>query len=277
MTNPTEYSPADHHNEPNFTKRKIPRILLGRRDFNTTEIAIANIDTSKNIRTIRDSESYQFVKQSILSVGILNPIIVMKNYAQAEKEYLCIAGHTRLAVLEELGFVTCPSTILPENDLTFAKYYATIDNLVRNDLTPIEKANAFASVKRDLRLSTTDLAKKLGCSRQYATCILNIASWPQDLKDECTKNAYTLKSLFKFSRKKMSDDEARAKVATLKKTPRDKQTPPLPDSVKTFAEENCLNTSTAKVLAQIDRALLKISADQKEAATAFLYSRIKAI
>lgn len=250
------------------------KLMLGRRDFNTAEIQIENIETSKNIRKVEKDDNYRKVRDSIAKIGLINPVIVMKNFSQADKDYLCIGGHTRLMAMQELGYLTAPCTILPESDLTQARFYALVDNIARNDLNAIEKSEAFLYAKRDLNLTTTGLANKVGCSRQYATCILNIATWPSDVKQECIDNSYTLKALFKFARKKMSDNEAREKIATLRAPIRQETDHEVPVEVADFAKSKGLDKPMVKTLVTLNTLVDKLGPDKTMLLIAFLNTKI---
>lgn len=226
-----------------------------------------NIDTSKNIRGMSKDRLIDMAA-SIKRDGLITPPILMRNFRTANKEYLCVGGHTRIIAMKELGYNSCPCIILPYRDLTKSRYYATIDNLIRKDLTIIEKSEAFKAIKKDMNLNTSQLAKQMGFSRPYTTNLLNIADWPEDVKELCTQNKYGAKFLFEIARKKMTDDEVRQHFSSSKAT--DQKQGQISKNIERFRQEHPIDKGLEKILARIEKILAKTDSKSRKVCAKFI-------
>ena len=98
--------------------------------------------------------------QSIRSEGLIQPIVVRPK----ESGYELIAGERRLQAFKFLKRSTIPARIMEVSDASSAAL-ALIENIQRENLNPVDEANAYASLIRDFDLTQEATAKRVGKSR----------------------------------------------------------------------------------------------------------------
>lgn len=178
------------------------------------EVTIDDIDISQNIRSLVKDDAFIALKESIQQQGLLQRPVVAKNPA-GEKKYVCVAGHRRIEAMRELGFSDIPCIFINTSKSADIEAARLAENVVRENLKPIELADAVLRLKDQLQESTTGIARVLNRSRSYITEILSIAAWPQEAKDLASKHDLTIRQLSQIARVKLSDDEILDKVKKL--------------------------------------------------------------
>jgi ParB family transcriptional regulator, chromosome partitioning protein len=131
----------------------------------------------KQPRSSFDDEALQALALSIQEVGILQPIVVRK----VGGSYELIAGERRLRAARLAGLATVP-VILRESDDTESLREALIENIHREDLNPIELAEAFRELLDELGLKQETLAERLGVSRSHVANTIRLLQLPTDVQ-----------------------------------------------------------------------------------------------
>lgn len=127
-----------------------------------------------------DPAALEELTDSVRQQGVLEPILVYKT-AGADG-YTLIAGQRRLHAARTAGLSHVPAIICPEER---ALEISLVENLQREDLNPIDEAEALLMLK-DLRGYTDEnLAKVVGKSRQSVSESLSLARLPDHIKAEC--------------------------------------------------------------------------------------------
>lgn len=117
---------------------------------------------------------------SIESNGIIQPITVRE--ADAGR-YQLVAGERRLRACQALGLKTVPAYVLSvDSDMTMMEY-ALIENIQREDLNPIEQAEAFALLHSKYDLKQEEIAQRVGISRPAVANYLRILRLPSEIKE----------------------------------------------------------------------------------------------
>ncbi|TDT50487.1 ParB/RepB/Spo0J family partition protein [Fonticella tunisiensis] len=111
-------------------------------------------------RRVFDDEKLEKLAQSIKEHGIIQPIIVKKE----GKYYKIVAGERRWRAARLAGFKKVP---VLEKELTDKETMeiSLIENLQREDLNPIEEAQAFKKLIDDFKMTQEEIAKRIGKSR----------------------------------------------------------------------------------------------------------------
>jgi ParB family chromosome partitioning protein len=145
------------------------------------KVVIVNMDDIKepgiSIRESINPDMIRELAESIKEKGLLNPIILQ----DGEPPYEIIAGHRRFLAFKFLGRNEIPAFFrsLYENDVFLLR---AIENIQREDLSPIELANTYQLIIQKTGCSRKDLAKKLGKSvahvDEYLRC-LALPGWVQ--------------------------------------------------------------------------------------------------
>jgi ParB family chromosome partitioning protein len=124
-------------------------------------VPIAQVSSSPfQPRTAFHDEQLQELVDSITQHGIIQPLIVRRRH----ERYELIAGERRWRAAQRVGLAEVPVILREASDQDVLEL-ALIENLQREDLNPIEEANAFARLAREFNLRQEDIAQKVGKSR----------------------------------------------------------------------------------------------------------------
>lgn len=126
-----------------------------------------------------DEKSLQELANSIEQSGVFQPIIVRKS---AVKGYEIIAGERRFRASKLAKKETIPA-IIREFDEESMMQVAVLENLQREDLNPLEEAEAYEMLMKNLKLTQAEVAQRLGKSRPYIANYLRLLSLPKLVKE----------------------------------------------------------------------------------------------
>jgi len=126
-----------------------------------------------------DETTLQELANSIEQSGVFQPIIVRKS---AVKGYELIAGERRFRASKLAGKETIPA-IIREFDEEAMMQIAVLENLQREDLNPLEEAEAYEMLMKNLKLTQADVANRLGKSRPYIANYLRLLTLPKLVKE----------------------------------------------------------------------------------------------
>ena len=137
-----------------------------------TEIDVSSIFANPNQpRKVFNETALRELADSIEKHGVIMPIIVNKS----GDRYMIIAGERRFRASKIAGLSKVPVIIKNYNERQI-KEISLIENLQREDLNPIEAANAMKSLMLDYGLSQEDLADRIGKSRPAIANTLRLLS-----------------------------------------------------------------------------------------------------
>lgn len=129
-------------------------------------------------RRVFDQEKLDELANSIREHGIFQPIILKK----VNSGYLIVAGERRYRAANKAGLKTIPAIVREYEDGQITEL-SLIENLQREDLTPIEEAEAYNTLRKNLGLTHNELALKVSKSRSHITNILGLLSLPEDVQE----------------------------------------------------------------------------------------------
>ncbi len=124
------------------------------------------------------TNSLEELKNSIRQHGILQPLIVTQTMGG---KYELIAGERRLRSARELNLKTVPIIIRTAKDLEKLEL-SLIENIQREDLNPIEKAEAYKQLIDNFHLTQEQTAKRLGIHRSTLNNSLRLLQLPTDIQ-----------------------------------------------------------------------------------------------
>jgi ParB family chromosome partitioning protein len=121
-----------------------------------------------------DAASLDALAGSIGSVGLLQPLIVRP---LDDGRYELVAGERRWRAAQKAGIDRVPAVVRtsPEDERLQA---ALIENMVREDLNPVEEARACAALVDDLGISKEELARRVGRSRASISNLIRLLDLP---------------------------------------------------------------------------------------------------
>jgi len=129
-------------------------------------------------RKVFDEEALQELAQSIKEHGILQPIILRKK----DSKYEIVVGERRFRAAKLANLKEVPAVIRDLNDTQMMEL-AILENLQREDLTPIEEAEAYQNLMENLNMTQEELSKSLGKSRPYIANHIRLLTLPKDIQD----------------------------------------------------------------------------------------------
>ncbi len=132
----------------------------------------------KQPRTHFNAEELSALAASIREVGILQPIVVRK---AGESGYELVAGERRLRAAKQAGLATVPVVVRDTDDADILRE-ALIENIHREDLGPMELAEAFRALLEDLSLKQEELADRVGVSRSHIANTIRLLQLPMDVQ-----------------------------------------------------------------------------------------------
>ncbi len=125
-----------------------------------------------------DDKALSDLVDSIKEKGIIQPVIVRKT---SSNSYQLIAGERRWRAAKIAGLIGIPAIVkeaAPEEALELA----LIENIQREDLNPVETAEAFQKLINEFKLTHDDISKKVGKDRATVTNYLRILKLPFEIK-----------------------------------------------------------------------------------------------
>lgn len=129
-------------------------------------------------RAIFTPEQLAELVDSIKEHGIIQPLIVRK----ADDKYELIAGERRWRASGILGLPTVPAIIREASDKDVLEL-ALIENLQRENLSPLEEAAGYMRLKSEFKMKQGDIAKRVGKSRASVANSMRLLDLPQAVQD----------------------------------------------------------------------------------------------
>ena len=127
-----------------------------------------------------DEDALKDLTKSIKNKGILQPILVRKSPSK-KNIWQIIAGERRWRAAQKAGLHEIPIIIKNIKDSEIG-VVALIENLQREDLSPIEEAESFKKLIDDFGLTQEKLSKSIGYSRTHITNTLRLLTLPKEIK-----------------------------------------------------------------------------------------------
>ncbi len=185
-------------------------------------------------RKIFDDDRLKELAASIREQGVIQPVIVHR----IGSNYGLIAGERRWRAARIAGLKTIPALVREATKRELIEQ-ALIENIQREDLNPLEAAEAFKRLQDEFRITQEDLAKRVGKERSTIANFLRILGLPKEVKQGLSSGALSMghaKAILGLERardqvqiaahiirKGMSVREAEAFASRLKSPPKEKK------------------------------------------------------
>lgn len=146
---------------------------------NTVEYIVVNklIVNPYQPRKIFKEEALEELAESIKEHGIIQPLVVRKS----GKKYEIIAGERRFRAAKMAGLKEVPAIIKEMTEQQMMEI-AILENLQREDLTPVEEAEAYSSLIEKLHFTQDELARRLGKSRSHIANHIRLLQLPEEVR-----------------------------------------------------------------------------------------------
>jgi ParB family chromosome partitioning protein len=124
-----------------------------------------------------DTESISELAESVRLQGVVQPVIVR---ADPQGGYELIAGERRWRAAKAAGLATIPALVreVEDRDLLLL---ALVENVAREDLSPVEEARAYAVLIDEFGLALADVAERVGRSKPTVSNRLRLLELPEDV------------------------------------------------------------------------------------------------
>lgn len=126
-----------------------------------------------------DEDRLAELAESIRVHGVVQPVVVTR----AAEGYRLVVGERRCRAARLAGLQSIPALVRELADQQILEI-ALIENLQREDLNPIEEAQAFSYLLREHELTHEQLGERLGCSRPAITNALRLLSLPDEIRGD---------------------------------------------------------------------------------------------
>ena len=150
------------------------------RPSTATDLLIDEISPNRlQPRNYFDDKKLNELMTSIKEYGVLQPVVVQK----VDSGFELIVGERRWRASKKLGLKKIPAVIREVNDAQSLEI-AIIENIHRQDLNPIEEAEAYARLSNEFALTQEMVAEKVGKSRAAVANILRLLKLSRNIKED---------------------------------------------------------------------------------------------
>lgn len=123
-----------------------------------------------------DEEALDALAASIREVGVLQPIVIRP--AAPDGTYELVAGERRCRAARRAGLDDIPAVIRAEEDAPTSLAEALIENVQREDLSPLEEAAGYQALLEDYGMTHESVAGRVGKSRSAVSNTLRLLQLP---------------------------------------------------------------------------------------------------
>jgi ParB family chromosome partitioning protein len=142
-------------------------------------LAIAAIDKNPfQTRYISNDEALEELADSIRANGVVQPILVRP--AEEDGRYILILGERRLHASVKAGKTTIPG-LVRRVSLQQAAEMTIVENLQREDLSPLEQAEAFRVLSQEFHLTQQQIGERVGLSRESVSNYMRLLKLPREV------------------------------------------------------------------------------------------------
>lgn len=171
------------------------------------EIPLKELKSSPtNPRKTFDAAKLKDLADSIKASGQLQPVLVRRWTRPGFKGYEVIAGERRMRAAAMAGLETLRCEVKELDDRTVAELQL-VENVQRDDLKPMEEAEAYGRLVDDLKMKMEEIAKRTGKSRGYISGRLGLLSLSQSVRTAVAKDELPLTYALELRRVAKHEDQ----------------------------------------------------------------------
>ena len=130
-------------------------------------------------RRFFDEDRLSELAESIRHQGVLQPLVVRR----VDHGYELIIGERRFRAAQRAGLERVPVIVKDTTDAESLEM-ALVENIQREELTPIEEALAYRQLMEEFHLTQEEVANRVGKSRPVVTNLLRVLQLPEEIKEE---------------------------------------------------------------------------------------------
>jgi ParB family chromosome partitioning protein len=153
-------------------------VLIGGSEPMLATLAVSEIHANpKQPRRQFESEAVSGLAESIKAQGLIQPVVVRPRLAGG---YELIAGERRWRAAREAGLETVPAVVREADDRE-TLLLGLVENVAREDLSPVDEARAYALLLDEFALSLTEVAERVGKSKPTVSNRVRLLELPEDV------------------------------------------------------------------------------------------------
>ena len=183
---------------------------------NDAEVLIVNIDeidASHNIRA--DIGDLTDLADSIAQVGVLTPITITPMTDDHEcYKWILVAGHRRVAACQQIGIWAIPALVLGFDDAADRLVATLVENLVRDDLDPVDEARGYQQLI-EAGWNQTFISLKIGRSKAHISKRLRMLELPEEAQERIRSGHITVEHAYNLTRLAKMDGITTKKIINL--------------------------------------------------------------
>jgi ParB family chromosome partitioning protein len=131
-------------------------------------------------RYVFDEEMLQELADSIKENGVVQPVVVRP--AEQEGRFILVLGERRLRASKMAGQRTIPAIVRRLSPQQAAEM-TVLENVQREDLNPLEQAEAFRVLSQEFQLTQAQIAERLGVSRETVSNYMRLLRLPREVME----------------------------------------------------------------------------------------------
>jgi ParB family chromosome partitioning protein len=163
-------------------------VLIGAAEPELMQLPVDQIHANANQpRKSFGREGVTGLAESIKAQGLIQPVVVRP---RLEGGYELIAGERRWRAAREAGLATVPAVVREADDRD-SLLLGLVENVAREDLSPVEEARAYALLLDEFRLSLGEVAERVGKSKPAVSNRVRLLELPEDLLAMVGRNELT--------------------------------------------------------------------------------------
>ena len=158
-----------------------------------------------------DMQALEELKASILKHGVLEPVLVRQN---GGGPLLLVSGERRYQAAKLAGCATIPALLTDGDPVEVS----IVENLLRENLTAIEEAEAIDRLKNQHNYELGDLSNVLGKSSATLSEIISLTKLPDEVKNDCRNDPKTARGILVEIAKQRTTEKMTALYAKYKES-----------------------------------------------------------
>ncbi len=179
------------------------------------KLAIADIDKNPfQTRYVEDDDALEELANSIKANGVVQPVVVRP--AEEDGRYVLILGERRLHASKKIGNTHIPALVRRVSEQQAAEM-TIVENLQREDLSPLEQAQAFKKLSLHFSMTQDEIAQRVGLSRASVANYMRLLKLPREVMEMLAEKRITFAKAKELLKLGDNDRIAEAALYAVKK------------------------------------------------------------